>query len=139
MIRFTAIDVPMPSLDFTRVRSWIQQVVSMNDCRVGELYYYFYSDEALLAVNRERLGHDFYTDIITFPLEEPDEMLSSEFCISVERVADNADAFGRSFENELHRVIIHGVLHLLGFDDYTDVDRAMMREQEEKCLNLLFK
>ena len=121
MIRFTAIDLAMPDID------------------MGELYYYFCSDEALLRINQERLGHDFYTDIVTFPLVEEGMFISSEFCISLDRVAENAQSFGRSYESELHRVIIHGVLHLIGFDDHTDEDRLRMRNKEEECLKLLFK
>ncbi len=139
MIRFSAIDIAMPDIDPSRVREWITTVVESRGYRVGELYYYFCSDEALLDINRQRMGHDFYTDIVTFPLSEPSTYISSEFCISVDRVADNAAAFGRSLESELHRVIIHGVLHLIGFDDHSDEDRKAMREMEEKCLSILFK
>lgn len=139
MIRFISSDVVMPAIDLARVRSWIEQVVLEEGYRVGELYYYFCSDEALLRINQERLGHDFYTDIVTFPLVEEGTYISSEFCISLDRVADNAQTFGRSYESELHRVIIHGVLHLIGFDDLTDEDRQLMRNKEEECLKLLFK
>lgn len=139
MIRFTAVDVMMPSFDPVLVRQWIEQVVHLHGYRVGELYYFFYGDDALLNINRERLGHDFYTDIITFPLAELGEMISSEFCISLDRVAENALCFGRSFENELYRVLIHGVLHLMGFDDLTDAEEMRMRQEEEKCLELFFK
>ena len=137
MIRFQVIDVMMPSLDFDRVRSWIAAVVECEGYRVGEMYYYFCSDEALLDINKQRLGHDFYTDIVTFPLVE-ETLLSSEFCLSVDRIAENSLNFGRSFESELLRVIIHGVLHLMGYDDHTDADRAEMRSKEEECLNLYF-
>lgn len=138
MIRFSTIDIAMPKIDTSRVRSWITSVVESRGYQVGELYYYFCSDDALLEINRERLGHDFYTDIVTFPLHDEGTIISSEFCISVDRVADNATSFGRSFESELHRVIIHGVLHLIGFDDLSDSDRVAMREMEEKCLENLF-
>ena len=139
MIRFSAIDVPMPAIDATRVRLWIEQIITLHGFRVGELFYYFCSDEALLQVNQERLGHDFYTDIVTFPLDDGREFVSSEFCISVDRVADNASSFGRSFESELLRVIIHGVLHLIGYDDQSDEERLAMRAEEEKCLAIFFK
>ena len=103
---------------------------------IGELYYYFCSDDKLLEINKQRLGHDFYTDIVTFPLTDCETVLSSEFCISVDRIKENAETFGRSYESELHRVIIHGVLHLIGFDDHTDEDEKEIRNQEEKCLEL---
>ena len=139
MIRFHMIDVAMPVMDTDRVRCWIEAVIKAQGYRVGELHYYFCSDDALLLINKERLGHDFYTDIVTFPLDDCTDFISSEFCISLDRVADNAKTFGRTYESELHRVMIHGVLHLIGFDDLTDEDRAVMRSEEEKCLCLLFK
>ena len=139
MIKFHAIDVEMPDLEVEKVRAWIHRVVEDTGYRVGELYYYFCSDDTLLQINKERLGHDFYTDIVTFPLSLEGGVISSEFCISVDRIADNAVMLGRTFEEELHRVIIHGVLHLVGFDDLTDEDRKKMRSQEDKCLKILFK
>ena len=138
MIRFNTLDVEMPPIEPARVRAWIDKVVEQHGKRVGELYYYSCSDEKLLEINRERLGHDFYTDIVTFPLTDCETVLSSEFCISVERIAENAVTFGHSYESELHRVIIHGVLHLIGFDDHTDEDEKMMRKKEEEALKLLF-
>ena len=137
MIRFQVIDVTMPELDFDLVRAWIDAVVEREGCRIGELYYYFCSDEALLDINRRRLGHDFYTDIVTFPLVE-ESLISSEFCLSLDRIAENSLNFGRSFESELLRVIIHGVLHLMGYDDHSDEERAEMRSKEEECLNLYY-
>lgn len=139
MIRFETIDVMMPNLDFDRVRDWIVSVAAGCGYGVGELYYYFCSDNALLDINQRRLGHDFYTDIVTFPLAEPGDTISSEFCISLDRIAENCLNFGRSFESELLRVVIHGVLHLIGFDDHTDEDRSLMREKEEECLKLFYK
>lgn len=139
MICFHVLDVAMPALDFDEVRSWITSVVTDAGYRVGELHYYFCSDEALLEINRQRLGHDFYTDIVTFPLGDCDEVISSEFCLSLDRIHENAETFGRSYASELHRVMIHGVLHLVGFDDLTDAEEQQMREKEEQCLSLIFK
>ena len=136
MIRFNTLDVEMPPIDSQRDKAWITLVVERFGKTVGELYYYFCSDEKLLEINRERLGHDFYTDIVTFPLTNCETVLSSEFCISIDRVKENAVTFGRSYESELHRVIIHGVLHLIGFDDLTDEEEKEMREQEERSLEL---
>ena len=138
MIRFSTLNVEMPPIEPQRVKAWIGEVVEKYGKTVGELYYYFCSDEKLLEINRERLGHDFYTDIVTFPLTDCETVLSSEFCISVDRIKENAEIFGRSFESELHRVIIHGVLHLIGFDDHTEEDVKEMREKEEDALKLLF-
>ena len=138
MIRFSTLDVEMPPIDPQRDKAWIGEVVEKYGKTIGELYYYFCSDEKLLEINRERLGHDFYTDIVTFPLTDCETVLSSEFCISVDRIKENAETFDRSSESELHRVIIHGVLHLIGFDDHTDEDEKEMREKEEEALELLF-
>ena len=138
MIRFSTLDVDMPPVEPQRDKAWIESVARGYGKMIGELYYYFCSDEKLLEINRERLGHDFYTDIVTFPLTECDTVLSSEFCISIDRIKENAVTFGRSYESELHRVIIHGVLHLVGFDDHTDEDGQVMREKEEEALKLLF-
>ena len=138
MIRFSTLDVEMPPIEPLRVKAWIGEVVEKYSKTIGELYYYFCSDEKLLEINRERLGHDFYTDIVTFPLTDCETVLSSEFCISIDRIKENAETFGRSFESELHRVIIHGVLHLIGFDDHTEEDEKEMHEKEEEALKLLF-
>ena len=138
MIRFSTLDVEMPPIEPQHVKAWIEEVVQCHGKMVGELYYYFCSDEKLLEINRERLGHDFYTDIVTFPLTNCETVLSSEFCISIDRIKENAVTFGRSYESELHRVIIHGVLHLIGFDDHTEEDEKEMREKEEEALCLLF-
>ena len=138
MIRFSTLDVDMPLIDPQKTKAWIEAVAQSYGKTIGELYYYFCSDDQLLEINKQRLGHDFYTDIVTFPLTDCETVLSSEFCISVDRIKENAVTFGRSFESELHRVIIHGVLHLIGFDDHTDEDEQTMREKEEEALKLLF-
>ena len=138
MIRFSKLDVEMPPIDPMRDKAWIEAVAKKHGKTIGELYYYFCSDDKLLEINRERLGHDFYTDIVTFPLTDCETVLSSEFCISTDRIKENAKTFGRSYESELHRVIIHGVLHLIGFDDHTEEDEKEMREKEEESLKLLF-
>ncbi|MCQ2304292.1 MAG: rRNA maturation RNase YbeY [Bacteroidales bacterium] len=137
MIRFQTIDVEMPAIDYDEAKLWIDGVVKRHGKSVGELYYYFCSDDKLLEINQQRLGHDFYTDIVTFPLTDCESVISSEFCLSLDRIAENAQTFGRSYESELHRVIIHGVLHLIGFDDLTDEDEKMMRMKEEESLDLL--
>ena len=137
MIRFSTLDVDMPTIDQQRTKAWIEKVAQGYGKPIGELYYYFCSDDQWLDINKQRLGHDFYTDIVTFPLNDCETVLSSEFCISVDRIKENAITFSRSYESELHRVIIHGVLHLIGFDDHTDEDEQLMREKEEEALKLL--
>ena len=138
MIRFSTLDVDMPPIDPQHTKAWIEAVAQGYGKTIGELYYYFCGDDKLLEINKQRLGHDFYTDIVTFPLTDCETILSSEFCISVDRIKENAVTFGRTYESELHRVIIHGVLHLIGFDDHTDEDEKTMREKEEEALKLLF-
>lgn len=138
MIQFHTIDVMMPNLDFVKVRHWIASVVKTAGFKVGELHYYFCSDDTLLNINRDRLGHDFYTDIVTFPLDDCTEFISSEFCISLDRIAENCLTFGRTFESELLRVIIHGVLHLIGYDDLNEKNQANMRLKEEESLNVYY-
>ena len=138
MIRFSTLDVKMPPIEPMRDKAWIEAVAEKHGKTIGELYYYFCSDDKLLEINKERLGHDFYTDIVTFPLTDCETVLSSEFCISIDRIKENAETFDRSYESELHRVIIHGVLHLIGFDDHTEADEKEMREKEEESLKLLF-
>lgn len=96
--------------------------------------YIFLSDEALLEMNKQFLNHDTFTDIITFDLSENDSELTGEIYISVDRVKDNAAKFETSYEDELHRVIFHGALHLCGFKDKSKADSEEMRKQEDKCL-----
>ena len=137
MIIFNTLDVEMPPIEAQKAKAWIGEVAQRHGKSVGELYYYFCSDDKLLEINRERLGHDFYTDIVTFPLTDCATVLSSEFCISTDRIKENAVTFGRSYKSELHRVIIHGVLHLIGFDDHSEEDEKKMREKEEEALEIL--
>lgn len=96
--------------------------------------YIFLNDEALLEMNKQFLNHDTFTDIITFDLSENDSELTGEIYISVDRVKENATKFGTNYEDELHRVIFHGALHLCGFKDKSKADSEEMRKQEDKCL-----
>lgn len=114
---------------------WITGVIEDAGCEVGELSYTFCSDEQLLKLNIEYLDHDTYTDIISFDYRE-DYIVSGEMFISVERVADNAKTLGQDFRDELDRVMVHGVLHYLGYKDKTDADAAEMRAAEEKALTM---
>ena len=101
---------------------------------LADLTYVFCSDERLLQINRQFLQHDFYTDIITFPLSQPQEPITAEIYISVDRVRENARKFGVSMKNELLRVILHGSLHLCGYGDKTAPEQAKMRKLEDKYL-----
>ena len=103
---------------------------------LAELNYIFCSDQRLLEINRQFLQHDFYTDIITFPLSDPGQPISGEIYISVDRVRDNAAAFGSSITKELHRVIFHGALHLCGYKDKSPREEKIMRKMEDHYLAL---
>ena len=118
-----------------KVKKWITEVIRNAGGRVGDISYLFCDDAHLLGVNQTYLEHDTYTDIITFDYVEGDR-ISGDILISVERVAENAQTFGVEFEQELHRVIIHGVLHLLGQGDKTDPEAAQMRRREDEALHL---
>jgi rRNA maturation RNase YbeY len=102
--------------------------------KLAELHYIFVSDDRLLEINRQFLQHDFYTDIITFPLSEPGQPISGEIYISVDRVRENAREFGGTVKEELLRVIFHGALHLCGYKDKTTPQQREMRQLEEKYL-----
>ncbi|MDZ4844439.1 MAG: rRNA maturation RNase YbeY [Chitinophagales bacterium] len=114
---------------------WIKNVISSFKKKSGNINFIFCSDNYLLALNKKHLNHDYFTDVITFDLSENLETISGDIFISIERVKDNAG--GNSFENELHRVIIHGVLHLLGYSDKTPAKQKQMRKLENQCLDAL--
>lgn len=136
MIKFQTIDIEKPELDERLAKEWIQSFVARYGRKVGELYYMFCSDECLYDFNMKRMNHDFYTDIVTFPLNDCSEFLSGEFYISIDRIRDNAGQLGKPFRDEFHRVLAHGVLHLIGYKDKTDSDAAEMRKQEDFCLEM---
>ena len=116
-----------------KVKSWIKSVAEKRGFKVGEISYIFCSDDYLLDINKTYLKHDFYTDIITFDYTDATK-ISGDLYISIDRIRDNAQELNLSFEQELHRVIIHGVLHLLGLKDKTEEDAKEMRKAEEECL-----
>ena len=118
-----------------KVKKWISNIIKAQNKKVGDISYLFCDDAYLIEVNRTYLDHDTYTDIITFDYVE-DDLISGDIMISVERVKENAQLFNTSFDQELHRVIIHGILHLLGQGDKTDKQAAQMRKKEEAALAL---
>jgi probable rRNA maturation factor len=119
-----------------RLKQFIITLFKKEKKPLAELSYIFCSDQRLLEINRQFLQHDFYTDIITFPLSDPGQPISGEIYISVDRVRDNAKEFGSSIKKELHRVIFHGALHLCGYKDKSSGDEKLMRKMEDKYLNL---
>lgn len=134
-IRFAVQDINLELFQAENVKKWISEVVQRRQKRVGNISYLFCDDEYLLGVNQQYLNHDTYTDIITFDYVVAD-FISGDIMISVDRVGENAEKFGVPFVQELHRVIIHGVLHLLGQGDKSDSEAAEMRRQEEEALAL---
>ena len=133
MIRFTSQDIDMPVLDERRISRWIRAVAADYGFSVGNINYIFCSDERELEVNREFLGHDYYTDVITFDYSTP-STLNGDIFISLDTVRSNAELVGTSFDNELPRILIHGVLHLTGQGDKTPETKAQMTAKEEKAL-----
>ena len=119
----------------TKLKAWITSIIKRDGKKVGDIAYMFCGDDQVLEANISYLEHDTYTDIITFDYVEGD-VVSGDILISVDRIKDNAQTFGCTFEQELHRVIIHGILHLLGVGDKTDEEAKMMRKREEEALKL---
>jgi len=138
MITYNAEDVKLPKIRKRDTTSWIKAVAAMHDRKVGEIGYMFVSDEKILEVNNQYLGHDYYTDIITFDYCEGD-ILNGDIVISLDTVRTNAEKFGKTYEDELKRVIIHGVLHLCGINDKGPGEREIMEDNENKALALLEK
>ena len=114
---------------------WIENVINSENKSLGEISYIFCDDEYLLEINKQYLNHDYYTDIISFDYTE-NEVVSGDIFISIDRVKENALDYGVSFDNELKRVVIHGILHLCGYKDKSQDDERMMRLKEEEKINL---
>lgn len=134
-IRFSAQNISFEPPEAANVRQWVTQVIKQRGKQVGNLSYLFCNDEFILEMNRRFLNHDTYTDIITFDNVVGDT-IAGDILISIDRVGENASLFNVPFEQELHRVIIHGVLHLLGQGDKSDSEAAEMRRQEGDALQL---
>lgn len=119
------------------LKIWIRKVIRKNGFSLSEISFIFCSDRFILKMNKDFLSHNFLTDVITFDLSEIKSVINGEVYISVNRVKENSDKYGVSFQSELHRVMIHGVLHLLGYDDKTPAKVQKMRKMEDMCLSLL--
>ena len=136
MIRFTTDTVEMPRIDEQELRQWICSVAADYGMRAGDITYIFCNDEKILSVNREFLGHDYYTDVITFDYSYF-PTISGDIFISLDTVRSNAEEQGTEFQDELHRIIIHGVLHLTGQADKTPETRKEMTRKENLALQKL--
>ena len=136
MITYNVEGVRMPAIKKRATNAWIRAVAASHGRRVGEVGYMFVDDEKILEVNREYLGHDYYTDIITFDYDEGDR-INGDLVISLDTVRTNAEQFGKSYDEELHRVIIHGILHLCGINDKGPGEREIMEAAENKALKMI--
>lgn len=135
LVHFQAEDVPFRLRNILKIRQWIRTAIAKEGLQVGVIQYIWCSDNSLLRINKEYLQHDDLTDIITFDYRDGDTV-SGDVFISLERVKDNARTFQTTYTNELHRVMIHGVLHLCGYKDKTAAEQREMTEKEDYYLSL---
>lgn len=134
-ISFFSEDIDFVLKDKAKVRNWINDTIKAEGFkRIGELTFVFCSDAYLLDINKQYLNHDTYTDIVTFDSSEEEEVISGDIFISIERIRENAEKFGVTERDELHRVIIHGVLHLCGYYDKNKEDKELMTSKENEYL-----
>ena len=138
MITYSTENVKFPNIKRRETTAWIRKVAATYGKKVGEVGYLFCDDEHILEVNNEYLGHDYYTDIITFDYCE-DDVLNGDLVISLDTVRSNAELFGKTYDEELNRVIIHGILHLCGLNDKGPGEREQMEAAEDKALKLRIK
>ena len=135
MIRFFNKDIKFNLEKKLVLKRWIKTVVEQYDCKVGDINVILCNDPYILEINQQFLSHDYYTDIITFDYCEGDK-LSGDLFISVDTVRENAVEYGTEFSEELNRVMVHGILHLIGYDDHCEEDIAEMRKKENYYLSL---
>ena len=136
MITYNNDGVRMPNIKRRKVTAWIRAVANSYGRKVGEVGYLFVNDERILEINREYLGHDYFTDIITFDYDEG-ETINGDLVISLDTVRTNAELFHKDYDEELHRVIIHGILHLCGINDKGPGEREIMEAAENKALAMM--
>ena len=137
MLKFFPEEIDFKISQPQKTSKWIKTISQSEGYKIGDLNYIFCSDDYLLEINKQYLQHDYYTDIITFDNSEEEGKLEGDIYVSIDRVKDNAMALGIDFEIELRRVLIHGLLHLIGYEDADDNLKTIMRAKEDECL-LLF-
>ena len=135
MITYNSLSIALPNIDQTTVTEWIGRVAESHQRMVGDINYVFCNDEEILDVNRRYLQHDYYTDIITFDYGRGN-VLSGDLYISLDTVRSNAELLGKPYDEELHRVLVHGVLHLVGINDKGPGERELMEAAEDAALAL---
>lgn len=138
MITYQTENIKMPAIKRRDTSAWIKKVAASYGKSIGEIAYIFCDDEKILEVNREYLQHDYFTDIITFDYCE-EKRINGDIFISVDTVKSNSEQLGVPYEQELHRVIIHGILHLCGINDKGEGEREIMEMEENKALAMLNK
>ena len=136
IIEFQAEGIDFPNIEENKLTEWINKVAQNYKKEVAEISYLFCNDEKILEINREYLNHDFYTDIITFDYSEG-KTISGDILISLQTVESNSQMYKTDIHEELHRVIIHGILHLCGLNDDSPEEESLMRSAEEKALEML--
>ena len=136
MIFYTIENVKAPKLEKRKTNAWIKSVAEKYDKKIGEIAYIFCDDAKILEVNKTYLQHDYFTDIITFDYCEG-AVLNGDIFISLDTVRTNAQEFGVTFENELHRILIHGILHLCGQEDKIPEARLEMTRKENEALQMI--
>lgn len=136
MIEYQCINIDFP-FSKVQISNWLREVILCEGYSIGEIGFLFCDDTYLVQINQKYLNRDTLTDVITFPYSDNRAIVSGEIYISIDRVRENAIEFEKTFENELMRVCVHGILHLLGFDDYKDEEKILMRQKEDYYLSLL--
>ena len=136
MITFNAINVPLPELDKAKVSQWIEDVAHSYGKRIDLVNYIFVDDEEILRINRQFIGHDYYTDHIGFDNSQGSVLIGDTY-ISLDTVRTNAELFGTSYDEELHRVIIHSLLHLCGLEDTTVEERQKLEDEDNIAVAML--
>lgn len=134
MLKFFSEEINFKQPHPLKTSKWIKSISQSEGYKIGALNYIFCSDDYLLEINRQYLQHDYYTDIITFDNSEDEGILEGDIYVSVDRVKENAQNLGIAFDLELRRVLIHGLLHLVGFEDSTEDLKVEMRAKEDACL-----
>lgn len=134
-IQFFTEDISSVSIKKNNLKKWISNLVKNENCVLGDLNIIFCSDDYILNINKQYLQHDYYTDIITFDYCV-DKTINGDLFISIDTVKSNSEKFKTNFNQEIHRVIFHGVLHLVGYKDKTSKDEKLMREKENQYLDL---
>jgi len=135
MISFFFEDIDDLSLPEQKIINWLESIIEKHEFIQGDLSFIFASDQYILEINKQYLNHDYFTDVITFDYTD-NNIISGDIFISVDRVKENSETFGVNFLSELLRVIVHGVLHLTGFNDKTEEEKREMTKQEDECLKL---